>query len=137
MENSAVKRIKTYIAEHIQEPITASDIARAAGYSQFHAGRLFKEATGLTTFEYIRRERLLESAHALRGEKTRVIDVALDYVFDSHEGFTRAFTKAFGIAPKRFASAKTHDDWLIPYRVLTPKTKTEETKMIEKTAVVL
>ncbi|GHV40626.1 AraC family transcriptional regulator [Clostridia bacterium] len=137
MENSSVERIKTYIAEHLQEPITAADIARAAGYSQFHAGRVFKEATGITPFEYIRRERLLESAHALCGEKIRVIDVALDYVFDSHEGFTRAFTKAFGIAPKRFASAKTHNGWLIPYRVLTPKiTQTEETKMSEKTAVI-
>ncbi|MDR0838904.1 MAG: AraC family transcriptional regulator [Oscillospiraceae bacterium] len=137
MENSAVERIKAYIAEHIREPITAADIARAAGYSQFHAARVFKEATGLTPFEYIRRERLLESAHALRGERTRVLDVALDYVFDSHEGFTRAFTKAFGIAPKRFASVPKPDGWIIPYRVIAPKSKqTEDTTMSEKTTVI-
>lgn len=135
MENSAAKRVKAYVAEHIRDRITAADIARAAGYSQFHAARVFKEATGFTPFEYIRRERLLESAHALRGEKTRVLDVALDYVFDSHEGFTRSFTRAFGIAPKRFASAQTHGGWLIPYRVLSQK-QTEENNMNEKTAVI-
>jgi AraC-like DNA-binding protein len=90
MENDAVKRIKDYIAGHIREPITASDVAKAAGYSQFHAARIFKYATGLTPFEYIRRERLTESARALRSDKIRVIDVAFDYVFNSHEGFTRA-----------------------------------------------
>ncbi|MDR0906325.1 MAG: AraC family transcriptional regulator [Oscillospiraceae bacterium] len=137
MENSTVERIKAYITEHIREPITAADIARAAGYSQFHAARVFRESTGLNPFEYIRRERLLESAHALRGEKTRVIDVTLDYLFDSHEGFTRAFTKAFGIAPKRFSSVPKPDGWLIPYRVLAPKIKqTEDTKMSEKATVI-
>lgn len=137
MEKNAVERIKEYVAEHIRDPITAADIARAVGYSQFHAARIFKDATGFTPFEYIRCERLLESAHALRGEKTRVIDVALDYVFDSHEGFTRAFTKAFGIAPKRFASVPSPNGWLIPYRVLAGKPiQTEVNKMSEKTAVI-
>ena len=137
METNPVERIKAYIAEHVHDTITAADIARAAGYSQFHAAKLFKDATGLTPFEYIRRERLLESAHALRVGKVRVLDVALDYVFDSHEGFTRAFTKAFGIAPKLFASVPKPNGWLIPYRVLAQKSnQTEENNMSEKTAVI-
>ena len=44
------------------------DIARAAGYSQYHAARVFKGETGLSPFEYIRRERLTASARALRAE---------------------------------------------------------------------
>ena len=95
---SAVQRMKRYISEHLREPITAMDIARAAGYSQYHAARVFKGETGLSPFEYIRRERLTASARALRGGHIRVLDVALDYVFDSHEGFTRAFTRGFGIS---------------------------------------
>ena len=137
MENNTVMCIKEYIAKHLRDKITAVDIARAAEYSQFHASKIFKEATGLTPFEYIRRERLFESAHALRGEKIRVIDVAFDYMFDSHEGFTRAFTKAFGIAPKRFASVTKPNGWMIPYRVLAQKQiQTEVSNMSEKTAVV-
>ncbi|MDR0812820.1 MAG: AraC family transcriptional regulator [Oscillospiraceae bacterium] len=137
MDNSTAERIKAYISAHIREPITAADIAHAAGYSQYHAGRVFKDATGLTPFEYIRRERLLGAAHTLRGGKNRVLDVALDYVFDSHEGFSRAFTKAFGIAPRRFASAPRPDGWLIPYRVLTQKpTRIKGNNMNEKTAVI-
>ena len=31
--------------------------------------------------------------------------MALDFVFDSHEGFTRAFSRQFGITPKRYAKS--------------------------------
>jgi AraC-like DNA-binding protein len=101
---SAVQQMKQYIAEHLQEPITASSLAKAADYSQYHAARIFKEEVGSTPFEYIRRQRLIASAHALRGNKARILDIALDYAFDSHEGFTRAFTSCFGISPKKYAA---------------------------------
>lgn len=131
-ENSrseAVKKMLEYIGAHLREPLTLSLIAKAAGYSQYHAARIFKEETDLSPFEYIRRERLTEAAHALRNEPSRVLDVALDFVFDSHEGFTRAFTNAFGIAPKKFALYPEPDDWNIPFYYLDRlKTKSLNTK---------
>ena len=114
----AVKRMRAYIAAHLQEPITARDLARAVGYSQYHAARIFREGTGMSPFEYLRGERLTASAHALRQGKHKVLDIALDFVFDSHEGFTRAFTNGFGISPKKYASCPSPGDWLIPYRYL-------------------
>jgi AraC-like DNA-binding protein len=133
---NAAERMKRYIGDNIREPITAKDVADAAGYSQFHASRLFKEHTGVSPFEYIREQRLIQSALTLR-RGGKVIDVALDFVFDSHEGFTRAFTNAFGIAPKRFSSVPKPDGWMIPYRVINRrKIKLEEPKMSEKTAII-
>jgi AraC-like DNA-binding protein len=98
--------------------MTASDLAKAAGYSQYHAARVFKEATGLSPFEYIRRERLTASAHALRSGRRRVLDVALDFAFDSHEGFTRAFTNGFGISPKQDSAKGFPECGLILYHYL-------------------
>ena len=131
------KIMQAYIQAHLQEPITSSELAKAAGYSQYHAARLFKEETGLSPFEYIRRERLIQSAHALRSANSKVIDIALDFVFDSHEGFMRAFANAFGIPPKKFASYPKPEGWLIPYRYLNrQKSKLEEASMGKQTAVV-
>lgn len=84
----------------MQEHITLNDIAKEVGYSKYHIARIFKNETGVTLFEYIRQERLTACAHALRSTEEKVIDIALDFVFDSHEGFTRAFTNDFGITPK-------------------------------------
>jgi len=137
--HAAVERMKEFIATNIQEPITAKQLSNAAGYSQYHAARIFKQYTGQMPFEYIRERRLVNAALALRkdNKNAKVIDVALDFVFDSHEGFTRAFTKAFGITPKRFASIPKPKGWLIPYRVSNHRKKNrEETKMAEKTAII-
>lgn len=133
---AATTRIKAYIAAHLHDPITASDVAKAAGYSQYHAARVFKRETGLSPFEYIRRERLTASAHALRSGKRKVIDVALDFVFDSHEGFTRAFTNGFGIAPKKYATHAVPEGWLIPYRYLDRANSNVEVTNMNKTAVI-
>lgn len=134
--NPSVSQMKAYISEHLKEPITLSSIAKAAGYSKYHTARIFKEETGLTLFEYIRRERLLACAHALRNHKGRVIDTALDFVFDSHEGFTRAFSNSFGITPKKFSVYPEPIGWRIPYRYLPRKTSLEDLYMKEKTTVI-
>ena len=133
---AATARMKAYIHAHLREPITARDVADAAGYSPFHAARVFRGETGLAPFEYIRRERLTQSAHALRSGEARVLDVALDFVFGSHEGFTRAFANAFGITPKKYASVPKPDGWLVPrYYLDRQKNLTEESTMSNTTIV--
>jgi len=125
-----VTRMKQFISEHLQNPITLRDIAKSVGYSAYYVSRLFKEETGLTIFEYIRRERLLQSAYTLRKGESRVLEIAFDFIFDSHEGFTRAFSNAFGITPKKYARYPNPEGWLIPYRYLDRrKMKSEEWKM--------
>jgi len=133
---TAIGKMRAYIAEHLQEPITASDLAKAAGYSQFYAARLFRERTGLSPFEYIRRERLTASAHALRQGKPKVLDIALDFVFNSHEGFTRAFTNGFGISPKKFVNWPRTEGWLIQYHYLDRSKSIEEDMNMNETAVI-
>jgi len=132
----ATARMVAYIHAHLREPITARDVADAAGYSPFHAARVFKGETDLTPFEYIRRERLTRSAHELRCARVKVLDVALDFVFGSHEGFTRAFANAFGITPKRYASVPKPDGWLVPrYYLDRQKILTEESDMGKATII--
>jgi AraC-like DNA-binding protein len=95
--------MQDYIEQHIKEPIALHMIAQAAGYSPWHSARLFKEITGKTLFEYVRTLRLSRAAIELRNKDVRIIDVAFDFVFGSHEGFTRAFSKQFGISPRHYS----------------------------------
>jgi AraC family transcriptional regulator len=103
---NAVQRMQAYIEEHLQEPITLHKLASEAGYSPWHAAKIFKTLTGKTPFEYIRAVRLSRAAMRLRDGDFRIVDVAFDFVFDSHEGFTRAFSKQFGLTPQRFCQEK-------------------------------
>jgi len=100
----AVERMQAVIEAHLKERITLHMLAEAAGYSPWHAARMFKDLTGRSPFDYIRTLRLSRAAVRLREEEVKVVDVAFDFLFDSHEGFTRAFTRQFGITPWNYSS---------------------------------
>ena len=100
---NAIQKMQDYIEENIHVPITLYDLSKCANYSSFYCARIFKELVGKSPFDYIRTLRLTRAALKLRDEKVKIIDVALDFVFDSHEGFTRAFSKEFGITPYKYS----------------------------------
>jgi len=114
---NAVQRMQSYIETHLIAPITLHMLAEAAGYSPWHAAKLFKSLTGKAPFDYIRAVRLSRAAVRLRDENVKVVDVAFDFVFDSHEGFTRAFSKEFGITPQSFSKIKPQLKLFMPNNV--------------------
>lgn len=131
---NAVDRMQVYIKEHLREVITLNMLADIAGYSPWYAARIFKELVGISAFEYIRKLRLSSAALMLRDDEVKVIDVAFDYLFDSHEGFTRAFSKSFGMTPKKYAQQTPPIQLFMPYyiRHLYVMRKKGERPMSEK-----
>lgn len=112
---SVVARMQRYIDEHIYERITLLDLSKHVSYSPFYCARMFKELLGKAPFEYIRALRLTKAALKLRDADVRVLDVAMDFVFDSHEGFTRAFSKEFGITPSKYSKHTPPIHLFMPY----------------------
>lgn len=113
----SVQRMQEYIDENILRKITLKELAVSAGYSPWHAARLFKEVTGMPPFEYIRALRLTKAALILRDNDIKIIDVAMDFVFDSHEGFTRAFSKEFGMPPSKYSKNTPPIKLFMPQKV--------------------
>ena len=113
-KRKAVERMQDFIEERLNQPMTLQGLARAAGYSPYYAGRVFKEFTGKNPFDYIRSRRLSEAARVLLDGEMKIVDVAFDFVFDSHEGFTRAFAREFGITPSGFRKTKPPVSLLMP-----------------------
>ena len=112
----SVQRMQDYIATNIMRPITLVDLAKTAGYSPWHSARVFKEMTGRAPFDYIRSLRLTKAAMRLHDCGGRILDVALDFVFDTHEGFTRAFSKEFGMSPRAYAKQKPPIKFFMPIK---------------------
>lgn len=110
----AVRAMQDYISEHIREEITIEDLAMAAGFSPWHARRLFEKHLSMTPAVYVRRLKLSKSALRLRDEAVTVLDVAMDMGFGSVDGYQRAFRKEFGCNPKEYSSSP------IPVWLFTP-----------------
>ncbi len=98
----AVQRMQEHIMRHHQEEIALADLAKAACYSPWQALRAFSELTGRTPFQYIREVRLSAAALLLRDTNATVLDIALSCAFGSHEGFTKAFSRRFGLQPNQY-----------------------------------
>ena len=99
---NAVSRMQKRIIMNLDD-VTLDDLGAAAGYSKYYAVRIFKEAVGKTPGEYIRALRLTRAAEELRDSGGKIIDAALNSGFDSHDGFTRAFSRQFDMTPIRYS----------------------------------
>lgn len=99
---AVIQQLQRYIEDHLEERITLAQLARCARYSPWYVARVFKEHTGKTLFDYIRQRRLSAAARCLSCSAGKIIEVALDFDFDSHEGFTRAFARQFGMSPRDY-----------------------------------
>jgi AraC family transcriptional regulator len=110
-----VKAIE-FMEENIKKNIDLDTIAQSVFLSSFHFNRLFHFLVGETPGKYLRRRRLYEAARELQDGHKNIIDVALEYGYQSPESFSRAFTEQFGCNPKVY---KANPDRLAP--ILKPK----------------
>ena len=125
----AVQRMQDYIETHLEDEITLSDLARVSLFSPWYAHRLFRQYTGLTPAEYIRRLRLSRSALRLKQGGCRVTDAAYELGFGSVDGYQRAFRKTFGCNPGEYVRTQAPIPLFIPYGVKFRELRKEVVKM--------
>ena len=82
--------------------LTIEDIAKNAGFSVDYFNRIFLAHTGYNVMEYLRFCRLKNAARQLRGTDENVLDIALQNGYETHESFTRAFKKQYGVPPTEY-----------------------------------
>ncbi len=90
-----------YIEKNLKKELNVLDIANSVHYSLYHFIRLFASVTGFSPKTYLQQRRLCEALIELRDTNKKIIEIAYDYQFNSHEAFSRAFKKTFGINPKQ------------------------------------
>ncbi|MFY9814202.1 MAG: AraC family transcriptional regulator [Dehalococcoidales bacterium] len=88
-----------YVEANLAGDIDIEKAARIACCSSFHFRRMFYAFAGVTAAEYVRQRRMTLAAKELSTEKTKVIDAAVKYGYDSPDAFTRAFRNVHGITP--------------------------------------
>ena len=94
-----VEKALDFIDEHIEDKLFLDDIAKGIGYSPFYVSRMFSQKMGISIVSYIRMRKLQFAFSSLQKSKT-ILEVANQYGFESHEGFTRSFKRFFGFSPK-------------------------------------
>lgn len=96
---TAIRRAIAYMEKHLQDNISAQDVAEQVALSSLHFQRGFLIMTGYSVSEYLRNRRLYLAALELKQTNRKVIDVAYDYGYETPESFTKAFVRFHGTTP--------------------------------------
>jgi AraC-like DNA-binding protein len=87
---------------------TGEDWAARHHFSRFHFDRMIKSVGGEPP-QALRRRILLErAAYRMITTKVPLLDIAIEAGYSSHEAFTRAFTKAYDVAPREWRKRPGH-----------------------------
>lgn len=103
-----------YIESHLCEDISQEDIAAACYVSLSSLQKVWKYCTHFSLKDYITKRRLTLAGRLLLSEDISVLDAAMKFGYNSHEVFTRAFTKVWGISPSKFKKQWKGDCGLYP-----------------------
>jgi AraC-like DNA-binding protein len=87
------------------EPISVSDMARAAGLSRAHFSREFRRAFGEPPHAYLLTRRLERAASLLRDTDRSVTDTCLSVGLRSLASFTTSFARAYGMPPTAYRAS--------------------------------
>lgn len=89
------------IEARLDSDVTLRQLADMAGFSLYHYCHVFEAVVGTSAGRYITNRRLLHALwHISQGESAT--QAALDYGFDTHAGFYKAFRKEFGCSPTQY-----------------------------------
>lgn len=91
-----------YIKTKYPQDISVEDVAQYCGLNRSYLGKLFRNATGMTTQEYLIRQRMSVACHYLQIGAAPIATIARSVGYPNQLHFSRAFHKVFGIPPREW-----------------------------------
>ena len=88
-----------YMEGHMTSELSVDMISHHIGISSYYFQKGFTMLCGLSISDYIRQRRLTLAGHEIQSTDRKVIDIALEYGYDSPDSFTKAFTRFHGVTP--------------------------------------
>jgi len=79
-----------------------SEVALASNLSEFHFFRSFKQAFGITTYQYILNKKLELARTMLQNKYDSITTIASICNFPDLFTFSKAFKRRFGVSPSQF-----------------------------------
>jgi AraC-like DNA-binding protein len=97
-----VRRVTSYVREHLGERIRVDELASVAGLSRAHFSRAFADTTGVTPHQFIVARRLDFVREQIAAGNSDLSLVAAAAGFSSHAHMTVAFRQAYGMTPSAY-----------------------------------
>jgi transcriptional regulator GlxA family with amidase domain len=98
----ALRRVREYIEDHLEETISIEALAGIVGLSMYHFARAFKQSEGLTPHDYLVRRRVRRAQELLASTDLPLSEIALASGFSDQSHCARRFREHVGITPSSY-----------------------------------
>lgn len=95
----ALRRVTSFVEEHIGGPNRLVELAQVAGISRAHFARAFRNEVGVTPHTYVVQRRIERALDLLHRSPMKIVDVAAVAGFADHSHMTRTFNRYLGVSP--------------------------------------
>ncbi|MBP3488710.1 MAG: AraC family transcriptional regulator [Roseburia sp.] len=97
-----IQGILDYIAIHIKENLSLSELAARLGYTEYYFSHKFKQETGLSVNAYIRQKKIETAKLLLSGSRMGIQQISDELSFSSRSYFYSCFEKETGMSPSAY-----------------------------------
>ncbi len=107
---SILTKALDYIENNLTEEITQKDIADHCSYSLSALQKMFSRVFHIGIADYIARRRITAASRDLLNTDDTILDIALKYGYNSHEVFSRKFTRIWGESPSKYRKKRSFSE---------------------------
>ena len=100
--NELIRQAVNYIHDHISEPLSASEIAEALGYSRGYLSAQFKKEMSIKISDYVNREKIAVAESLLIDTENSIVDISNYLSFSSQNYFQNVFRKVTSTTPLKY-----------------------------------
>ncbi|MFH0921965.1 MAG: PocR ligand-binding domain-containing protein [Fibrobacterota bacterium] len=93
---------ENHIKNHLCEPLTLDDIARASFTSKRSLTRIFAMETNMTVLDYVNKAKIARACELLADDSIKISTAAFDCGFGSIQQFNRLFKQVKGATPRQW-----------------------------------
>lgn len=133
----SIQRVLDFIEDNLTQNYTPEELSKVAALSPFYFQRLFSRLVKHPVYEYMKMRRLARACETLSQKDRRILDIALEHGFNSHESFTKTFKSAFGITPEEYRNHPVRLNQIVKPDLLLGYTMIDENVPLITDSIVL
>jgi AraC family transcriptional regulator len=95
-------QVLDYVDAHLHQDIKLADLAALLSISQFHFSHQFKQATGISPYQYLLQQRIERAKQLLKRSDLSIANIAVLCGFNSHSHLSKQFRQLTGMTPKAY-----------------------------------
>ena len=104
---SSAEKVRNYIIENYDKPITLSELATLLFLSKNQTINIFKNAFGKTPYRYLSDLRLEKACELIISSNRPISEICYSVGFSDYSVFYKAFEKKYSVSPADYRALKT------------------------------